>query len=1530
MITKGSNSAIYRLTGTNHTLIKQSGFPTEWHLVFQGDFNGDRKSDLLTRGTLNNNTTQWYIAISTGKNWEESLFTWTNQNAPQIDENYAGDKIIVGDFNGDSKSDILRTRNFSTSPPNSTSGYITQYLSYGNSLNFSYKFSVFPSTVFTSVSNIAGDFNGDGRTDFINRPNLTSASYVYYLNSQGKDYLLEAVKNGENHITNFTYTRMSQLGSHYVRSSITAYPFNSLRLPIYLVTSLQKEGLSPTYYEYKDAIIHRGGRGFLGYKQVTEYNTVKYMYQDYKYNLNTNCAIMSLDSIINRKQLMRINKKSISNTYTQLNTGSFERIIWHKNPQVIDDNIIEGTLKETNNVTYDTDGNVENTNIKFYKKGSPNVLVEQVSTQSTYIMKGSFRKNLPDLITSTSTRTGESAFTISTKHYYNDKGQITSKIDFYLLPKALTHTYEYNDKGNQYKLTLSTAGQLDRSTTNTFDPKGRFILSSVNALGQTSSTTYIQKWAKPDESIGVDGIKTKYNYDNFGRLISTTYKKGLPEEYTTTLTYGWSLSNASTYILLSHPGRPDVKTYYDKLGREIIKETEGFNGQWTTTKMSYDILGNKSTETGPYRASLSETGLLTTYNYDDYNRLSSVINSLRTINYGYTFTGGESKITKTLVIPSPGVNQVSHAISDVTGKTISVTDNGGTLSYTYYSNGQIKSVLNGAVTYTTNEYDVYGRQSKLIDINAGTTTYEYNGYGELFKENNPASSNVTYTYNQIGQIKTRVSAEGTTTYLYNTAANVKINKLDKITSFGVNNEETFVYDPVYGKLTSTTRKIDNVSFTTSYTYNKYNDQLTTTYPSGIVVTNNYDANGFLTTILNGSTTIFTTNEMSPYNDYKKYSFGNGLITDITYNQTFPTRFYSRNITGTIVRQDLNQVWEYQTGNLKSRNDVVKNKVETFGFDNLNRLTSGIVTGGTSYTYNFSTNGNITFKPDATYATSNGMEYLLPKINAISKVNSVNDISIDQQNITYSTYQRPLTITESLSPIQSVEFLYGHDYERRRSTFKSGTTTTETRWYLGNYERQIKGSTTRDIHYVTNGERLISIIVKVGSTVTNYYVHTDHLGSIVAVTDASAAYVAQQNYDAWGRKRNTTDWTYDAVQTVPDWLYRGYTGHEEYPSFNLINMNARLYDPINGRMLSPDNAITFPYSTQGYNRYSYANNNPLSYIDPDGNEPITAILISVAISVTANGINNVLNDRNFFNGAFQTAVIGIVTSGISMGIGTVAQGLATAGLSKVEVALVQGVMHGFTSGMFSAVQRGSYWKGFASGALSSLTSSSVAGLGGGDAAIIIGGTLSGGVGAAVTGGNVMYGMLYGLISSSLNHVTHRIVDQNNKLRDVTITITDEIIGTATLHAYPYDRKKHPLFEVPTYKMIVSGTDNNGNIQSFEYEVVRFGVKVQSPGGAPYIQGAPAGSYTSSYYKSNFIGNTGAFNIIGPYFIHAGNLNTSSMGNNGCISLCGWSKSWNGFTQNLISLSGTSDFKLMSSSGIIKINIAIATTPQLKYK
>jgi len=98
----------------------------------------------------------------------------------------------------------------------------------------------------------------------------------------------------------------------------------------------------------------------------------------------------------------------------------------------------------------------------------------------------------------------------------------------------------------------------------------------------------------------------------------------------------------------------------------------------------------------------------------------------------------------------------------------------------------------------------------------------------------------------------------------------------------------------------------------------------------------------------------------------------------------------------------------------------------------------------------------------------------------------------------------------------------------------------------------------------------------------------------------------------GRERNPTYRTFSppfeggAGGGKPEWLIRGYNELEHCEEFGLINMNGRMYDPVLGRMLSPDNFVQDPSSTQSYNRYSYCWNNPLKYTDLDGEFALEAL------------------------------------------------------------------------------------------------------------------------------------------------------------------------------------------------------------------------------------------------------------------------------------------------------------------------------------
>jgi len=106
------------------------------------------------------------------------------------------------------------------------------------------------------------------------------------------------------------------------------------------------------------------------------------------------------------------------------------------------------------------------------------------------------------------------------------------------------------------------------------------------------------------------------------------------------------------------------------------------------------------------------------------------------------------------------------------------------------------------------------------------------------------------------------------------------------------------------------------------------------------------------------------------------------------------------------------------------------------------------------------------------------------------------------------------------------------------------------------------------------------------------------GSIAALVKQNGTVSERFSYDAWGRRRNPANWA-DYNVPAPRLIARGYTGHEHLDGFGLINMNGRMYDPVIGRVLSPDNYVQDPTNTQSYNRYSYCLNNPLRYTDPSG-------------------------------------------------------------------------------------------------------------------------------------------------------------------------------------------------------------------------------------------------------------------------------------------------------------------------------------------
>ena len=143
----------------------------------------------------------------------------------------------------------------------------------------------------------------------------------------------------------------------------------------------------------------------------------------------------------------------------------------------------------------------------------------------------------------------------------------------------------------------------------------------------------------------------------------------------------------------------------------------------------------------------------------------------------------------------------------------------------------------------------------------------------------------------------------------------------------------------------------------------------------------------------------------------------------------------------------------------------------------------------------------------------------------------------------------------------------------------------------------------------------------------YYIFRDYLGSITHIANSDGSSKAEYSYDAWGRLRNpATQVAYTPGSEPALFLGRGYTGHEHLPWFGLVNMNARLYDPLLGRFLSPDPYVQAPNFTQNFNRYSYCLNNPLVYVDEDG-ESILLLIGGAIIGAYLGGLSSNKGELN---------------------------------------------------------------------------------------------------------------------------------------------------------------------------------------------------------------------------------------------------------------------------------------------------------------
>ena len=168
--------------------------------------------------------------------------------------------------------------------------------------------------------------------------------------------------------------------------------------------------------------------------------------------------------------------------------------------------------------------------------------------------------------------------------------------------------------------------------------------------------------------------------------------------------------------------------------------------------------------------------------------------------------------------------------------------------------------------------------------------------------------------------------------------------------------------------------------------------------------------------------------------------------------------------------------------------------------------------------------------------------------------------------------------------QTTDYFYDGAGHRVKKTVGSAST-----WYVYDAFGQLAAE------YTSSGP---------SGTAATHYITTDHLGSTRLVTDGSGAVVSRHDYLPFGEEApsnlggRSTSYGYLANAS----LTQRFTGKERDTETGLDYFGARYLSSPMGRFTSADAPLVDQHVSdpQSWNLYPYVRNNPLRYVDPDGN------------------------------------------------------------------------------------------------------------------------------------------------------------------------------------------------------------------------------------------------------------------------------------------------------------------------------------------
>lgn len=259
---------------------------------------------------------------------------------------------------------------------------------------------------------------------------------------------------------------------------------------------------------------------------------------------------------------------------------------------------------------------------------------------------------------------------------------------------------------------------------------------------------------------------------------------------------------------------------------------------------------------------------------------------------------------------------------------------------------------------------------------------------------------------------------------------------------------------------------------------------------------------------------------------------------------------------------------------------------------------------------YDVNGNIT---SLTRSNSNGTETALQYTyngNQVSKINNGPPYVYDAMGnmtsdglkgvtIDYNILSLPQTI--SVGNVEKVFYIYTSAGEKL-ATKVGGSLT----YYRGSFV--YSGS---ELGYMIHPEGLIR---KPSGSYVYYYTKTDHVGSTRLLCHANGTTMVSDqttDYYPYGLSHSSEN------LNLNRYLYNGKELQDQNMGdkmLGLYDFGSRMYDPVVGRWFNVDPKLQF------VNPYSYCANNPILYVDPNGEDIVLYFDNNVSITVTTNLVN----------------------------------------------------------------------------------------------------------------------------------------------------------------------------------------------------------------------------------------------------------------------------------------------------------------------